>query len=126
MVLNTLEEISEIFEKKYLNFDFIEDGFSSNKNNYIDIIEKTEGSTPTINYRRSYEKGKLIGEDNTQTDAFQVILDFDGYFATDKLEQLELDKNQDLSEIMDITNECLFEIFIMSVTEVFLNKNSVE
>lgn len=126
LVLNTKEEIFDVFETKYFNFDFSEDGFSSNKNNYIDIIEKTEGNSPTINYRRSYEKGKLIGEDNSQTDAYQIILDFDGYFGIDKLEQLELDKNQDLSEIMEITNDCLFEIFKISVTENFLTKYSLE
>ena len=72
------------------------------------------------NYKRLVEKGfKKEGEDLKE--AFQVLLDIDGYLTEQNIEQLMfLDKAE---EIMNKFNEDLFNLFKMSVTTTFLNKN---
>jgi len=124
VVLESLDQIPQIFEKEFFNIDFEGNNFTSVKNNYVDILEKSEPKTPTINYRRSFEKGKLLNEDGSETVAYQVLLDFDGFLDEQKLIDSELVKTKNISTIIDMTNDCLFEIFKMSVTEEFLSKSS--
>lgn len=117
------KDVTDDFEQEHFNLKFTNNGYSSKKNNYIDILDNGEELSPIINLRRSFEKGKLLDENNNQVDAFQVILDFDGYFDEQKLNSSDFANSKDISKIVEQTNNSLFEIFKMSVTESFLKKN---
>jgi len=119
-------DIYNDFEQKYFNFDFTDTTYNSIRNRYIDVLQFDEKS-PIINYVRSFETG--IYQDNEtkeKSNAFQVLLDLDGYYSEEILDIIGFKKGM-AQKVLEITNnEHLFNIFKMSVTEEFLKANSNE
>lgn len=115
------DKIFEDFNKKYFNFDFQDTNFNSITNRYEDVLQHDDKS-PVINYIRSFETGVM--RDNSESKvAFQVILDIDGYYSENILNNINFGKGK-AEELLKKTNhEHLFRIFKMSMTEDFLKKH---
>jgi uncharacterized protein (TIGR04255 family) len=117
------EEIYNDFEQKYFNFDFRDTTYNSIKNRYVDVLQFDKKS-PIINYVRSFETGIYQNtETKEKSNAFQVLLDIDGYYPENILDIINFNKGM-AQNVLEITNnEHLFNIFKMSVTETFLKAN---
>lgn len=122
-VFTSRDQIFESFEQTYFNFDFTDSEYNSIRNRYVDVLQKDDNS-PVINYIRSFETGILrdneTGEDK---EAFQVLLDLDGYYPEEILNLIEFGPDKAKSTL-EVTNHVhLFDLFKMSVTQNFLNLN---
>lgn len=122
-VFYDFDEIFETFEKKYFYFDFSEKDLFPNKINHLDVLEK-DHTSPVINYSRSFDKGTYISEDG-EKDAFQITLDLDGYMEEDRLPKTEIKDPITFfsSHLKNINDNFLFKVFVMSVTDQFINAN---
>lgn len=118
-IFNSFEEIFNTFEKSIFNFDFSSSPYISQKANYLDVL-KSEKEFPIINYRRSIEKGIIR---NTNTEAFQVILDIDAFLLDENLISDSLQQETFNELLKEINNDHLFNLFKLSVTEKFLEAN---
>lgn len=118
-----IDDIFNDFEKAYFNFDFSETDYNSLRNNHIDVLFLDE-QNPMINYMRSFETGEYWKEEeNRSVSAYQVILDIDGYYQETTLKSLGFEQGHILGLLENLNHEHLFNIFKMSVTEDFLNRN---
>lgn len=123
-IFNSIQEINADFELRFFNFSLLNEGFSTNSCAYKDEIQESQDG-PNVNFIRILEKGYLR-ENNAEKEAYQVILDLDGYYNEESLNQLGLreGKSDLASNLLRKTNdESLFRIFKMSVTKEFLNAN---
>ena len=120
------KDIYEDFEQKYFNFDFTDTTYNSIRNRYVDVLN-FDDTSQIINYVRSFETGIYQNnETKEKSNAFQVLLDIDGYYSENILDKIGFEKGM-AQKVLEITNnEHLFNIFKMSVTETFLKANSNE
>lgn len=121
-IFNNTDDIFANFEKQYISVSSELNQLNSIKSSYLDVISQNDGSI--INYNRSIDTGTLIREDGVKTKAYQVVLDFNGYFDEADLNNFNIKSDpQNISNIINIINDRLFELFKMSVTEEFLKKS---
>lgn len=113
-----LTKIPEYFNKQYYVPPFF-----SLKNRFDDLeFTKSEGvdsfnyKDVNFNYIRYMDKG-LLGE----REAYQTILDIDGYTKNDDALTGDLLSNEKLKSRMQHINELLFELFINCLTSTFIN-----
>jgi uncharacterized protein (TIGR04255 family) len=120
------KDIYEDFEQKYFNFDFTDTIYSSIRNRYSDVLQ-FDDTNAIINYVRSFETGIYQDNETKKTsNAFQVLLDIDGYYSENILDIIGFKKGMAQKVLESTNNEHLFNIFKMSVTEKFLKENSNE
>lgn len=120
------KDIHKDFEQKYFNFNFTDTSYNSIRNRYVDVLQYDD-TNPIINYVRSFETGIYHNnETDEKSNAFQVLLDIDGYYSENILDKIDFKKGMAQKVLETTNNEHLFNIFKMSVTETFLKANSNE
>lgn len=123
-IYNQVDNIYDDFEKEYFNFKIGE--YHVSRNNYTDVLF-ADKSSPVINFNRSLESGfeKVQHPDGRieENPAYQVILDLDGFYDESRLSTIKFSKDNTKEILETINHKHLFDIFIMSMTEDFIEKN---
>ncbi len=116
-----LNNIFKDFEKKYFDFGFEEEKYTSLRSRYYDALHGKEND-PLVNYTRTFESGKYYDQEKgTEEDAYQVLLDLDCYYREGELTNIGFGIGK-VNNILSLTNDELFDLFKMSVTEDYLNR----
>lgn len=118
-----IKNIHNDFEKEYFNFDYSNYDYHNYRNRFEDTFLTTNPFT-LINSFKTLQSGYFFDDDTKEEyEAFQVVLDFEGFLNDEIIEKINFKKNfpEILREINDVH---LFNHFKISVTEKFLNENS--
>jgi uncharacterized protein (TIGR04255 family) len=115
-----IEQLSGDLEPEYFDFDFGKAGFSPIKRELRDLLETKEGIR--IDFRRGFESGQVASPDGGFVPKYQAVLDFDGIVQDQQLKELNF-KEHPKNLLTLLNNTYLFEIFKMSVTDSFLERN---
>jgi len=115
------EAIYEDFEREYFHAQF-SPKYRKQRCEYFDLLTIQEDPT-IINYKRLIEKGYAPSADGV-AEAFRVVLDIDGYLGEEFLTKFDISNAGNTRDLLsNINNAILFDIFKMSVTQAFLERN---
>jgi uncharacterized protein (TIGR04255 family) len=118
-IYSSIDELLHDFESKYFNVEFESRNFKKGGSQMVDLLT-SEDELYNYNYKRLIEKG-FKKEGDELKEAYQALLDIDGYLTEQNIEKLNFLENAE--EIMIQFNDKLFDLFKLSMTNTFLTKN---
>lgn len=118
----TSASLFQTFDEKYFNLCLDNSGYNTVNYDRVDVITKGYDN-PVINYRRIVKSGTLTNnETKEEKEGYIAILDIDGYFDEENSGGVLFSDKKQFSEKVQLINTQLFEIFLSSMTDSFIEE----
>ena len=120
-IYSSIEDLLQDFEQKYFYIN-VENGIFQNSGSHkMDLLTSEDGLF-NFTFKRIIDKGFQQEPGQDIKEAYQVLLDIDGYITEDNIRKINFLKDAK-SQMSLINSKYLFELFKISMTDSFLSKN---